>query len=184
MLKPEQLQQLESFFSGIEKRAYQIVFFALHNETESLDIVQDAMLKLIDKYASKPQQEWAALFHTILQNRIMDYHRKEQIKKQFFFWRKKNNQGDSEHDELYDQTPDVENKTPEQSFAIEQLGTRAIKILKTMPVRQQQAFLLRAWEGYDTGETADIMGCSTGSVKTHFSRARKRLQQALGERYE
>lgn len=179
MRQPEQVQHFDRFFADIEKRTYQIAFFAVHNETDALDIVQDAMVKLIEKYSAKSENEWGALFHTILQNKIMDHHRKEQLKKRFFFWRNDSEQFNEAAD-IYDLTPDNSNKNPENQAANEQLGKAAIKILETMPIRQQQAFLLRAWEGYDTQETAQIMGCSSGSVKTHFSRARKRLQQGLG----
>jgi RNA polymerase sigma-70 factor (ECF subfamily) len=61
------------------------------------------------------------------------------------------------------------------------------KALEKLPARQREAFVLRYWEDMDVAETASMMGCSQGSVKTHCSRAVHTMaalleKQGLGSR--
>ena len=151
-LTSEQQQQLNRFFAQVERRAFKMTMIATHNVEDALDIVQDAMYKLVNKYAHKPAQEWGGLFHRILQNRIMDHHRRTQIRNKLFFWQQHEQQ---ENDaSLVNDLYHAEQPSTEQQASNWQLGQQAVKILESLPIRQQQAFLLRAWEGYDTSETA------------------------------
>jgi RNA polymerase sigma-70 factor (ECF subfamily) len=54
-------------------------------------------------------------------------------------------------------------------------------VLKQLPRRQQQVFLLRAWEGLSTQETSTAMNCTEGTVKRQYFRAVNRLKEELEE---
>ena len=137
-----------------------------------MDIVQDAMIRLARNYSDR-EQDWNLLFHRILQNLIRDWFRRRKVRGIFV---RQDNHEDDENDIQDHITP-----TPEQNKQQEQLRQQISTALSHLPLRQQQAFLLRSWWGHDVAETAYIMRCTKGSVKTHYSRALEKLQIMLGE---
>ena len=164
----------------MEKRAYKIAFFATRNQDDALDIMQDAMMKLAQSYAHKSAEEWPPLFHRILQTKIFDHYRKQKVRNQWM--RLFPGFGDKSIDENpIDQVEDHSQTKPDDKL----LQHRAMETLEqavtNLPHRQQQAFLMRAWEGLNVEETANCMGCSQGSVKTHYSRAVHSLRLVLEE---
>ena len=152
---------------------------ACGNREDALDIVQDAMLDLARKYAHKPAGEWMPLFQRILQSRIRDWYRRQKVRNRWRTWLRRDDE-EADPDPLQN-IPDPGGRSPleqaEQDHDMERLGAA----LQRLPLRQQQAFLLRVWEGLDVAQTAAAMGCSPGSVKTHYSRAIHSLREVLGE---
>ena len=158
--------------------------FAVHNEEQALDIVQDAMLKLAEHYGDKPAKELPMLFQRILQNTIRDFFRRHKTRS---LWTtllsSLSLSGDEDSDPL--ETLEVEATnipTPHDSLLQSQLINIIEKEIEKLPTRQREAFLMRYWEELDVAETAKAMGCSEGSVKTHCSRAAKALSEALKKR--
>jgi len=64
----------------VERRAYKQAVFAVHDDHLALDIVQDAMLKLTEKYSTRPTGELPLLFQRILQNTILDFYRRQKVR--------------------------------------------------------------------------------------------------------
>lgn len=176
--------ELNQFLNDVERRAYKQATFAVRDNHIALDIVQDAMLKLAEKYGGKPAEEFPMLFQRILQNTIRDHYRRQTVRNAWtsLFSSLQPKHQEEEFDPL-DVLEDDENQSvpaaPEASFQQKQLITLVEDALSDLPARQREAFLLRYWEGLDTSETALAMGCTEGSVKTHCSRATKALAIAL-----
>ena len=177
-------QELSNFLAGVERRAYKQAVFAVRNDHAALDIVQDAMIKLTVKYAEKPLEEWPMLFQTILQNTIRDYHRRQKIRS---FWTPLFSSFTPSHEENESdllETLAGEDGTnfggnPSDQLEKSQIVALIEEAVANLPARQREAFLLRYWEEMDVAETAAIMGCSEGSVKTHCFRATEALAAVL-----
>ncbi len=153
---------------------------ATGNRDEALDILQDAMMKLVERYADKSTAEWGPLFTSILQSRIKDWYRRHKVRRGVFAWfSKQENQADDPVEAAHDENV----LTPEQSLQANRRVDVLEHALRALPLRQQQAFLLRNWEGLSVEETAQAMQLSTGSVKTHYSRAIHSLRERLGDHW-
>jgi RNA polymerase sigma-70 factor (ECF subfamily) len=179
-------RELDAFLANVERRAYKTAWFAVHNEENALDIVQDAMLKLAESYGDRPPEELPALFQRILQNTIRDFYRRSKVRNLWTtVFSALGGQGDTDDEGDLDRIERLRDPNSEQQeqpdAALEQ--RQMLQILENelakLPARQREAFLMRYWEGLDTAETAEAMGCSQGSVKTHCSRATQALAAAL-----
>jgi len=150
---------------------------ATRNREDALELVQDAMFALVKRYAKRPPDSWPPLFHRMLQNGIRDWHRRSTLRSRFLHWFGK----DEDAQAVVEAVPDSIQAGPFQQLGLSDAGQCLMDALQALPLRQQQVFMLRVWEGLDVKATAQAMGCSTGSVKTHYSRARQHLQRSLKE---
>jgi len=176
--------ELSEFLANVERRAYKQALFAVRDQEHALDIVQDAMLKLAEKYGAKPVAELPMLFQRILQNTIRDFYRRQKVRSLWVTLFSALSPGREEEDSDPLETlesADSSNTADSPVSRLEQAQVIEVieKELQRLPPRQRQAFLLRYWEELDVAETAAIMGCSQGSVKTHCSRAAHAMAASL-----
>ena len=175
-------QELSDFLRDVERRAFKQTVYAVRDEHLALDIVQDSMFKLADKYPDKPVTEYPMLFQRILQNTMRDFWRRQKVRN---IWTSllssfgsKNEDGEN-IDPL--DTIDVGDESLNPATQLE--GSQTLQLieraLEKLPARQREAFVLRYWEEMSVAETADSMGCSQGSVKTHCSRALRTMASLL-----
>ena len=177
--KPDEPQTMDGFLAQIERRAYRTALMTTKRPADALDIVQDAMMQLVQHYRTRPHDEWPLLFQRILNNRLMDWHR-QQTRQRKWFWQSAVTE-DEESDDPLLAVVDEKEINPADLLARARDVERVIRKLEALPLRQRQAFTLRAWEGFDVTTTAQVMECSEGSVKTHYFRALQSLRTALSE---
>jgi RNA polymerase sigma-70 factor, ECF subfamily len=173
---------LSQFLASIEVRAFKLAQAALRHEDDALDAVQDAMLHLARAYSHRPADEWKPLFYRILENRIRDMQRRRTVRNRVMAWLPfRSDPDEDEPDPIAEAASDE--PPPVRRLEIDEAVAALEKALTQLPRRQQQAFLLRTLEGLDVAQTARAMGCSEGSVKTHYFRALRTLRAQLGELY-
>lgn len=177
--------ELSAFLEGVERRAFKQAVYAVRDEEAALDIVQEAMLKLAERYGHRPVEELPPVFHRILQNAIRDWYRRQKVRS---LWVSLASslapRGEPEEGDLLDTVADAQGEAQAPGKPLEQAQTLEIirEELARLPTRQREAFIMRYWEELDVADTAKAMGCSEGSVKTHCSRAAHALAIALKAR--
>ncbi|MDO8348099.1 MAG: RNA polymerase sigma factor [Rugosibacter sp.] len=174
---------LSAFLASIERRAFKQAMFAVQNQETALDIVQDAMMKLAEKYGNRPSGEWPMLFQRILQNTIRDSFRRSKVRSLWMTLFSSFVGSDDEDTDPLDiisaSSESAAFQSPQKQLEQAQVLTLLEREIEKLPARQREAFLLRYWEEMGITETASIMGCSEGSVKTHCSRATHTLAATL-----
>ena len=180
-------QALADFLKSVEKRAFKRTAFTVRDDESALDIVQDAMIRLAEKYADRPPAEWPMLFQRILSNATMDWFRRQKVRNAVLTSVEDLESGDEDASfDLLEYLESDDESTGTESAADAAYRSQVMAIIESeiseLPARQREAFLLRYWEDLDVAETAQAMGCSEGSVKTHCSRAVHALAQALKAR--
>ncbi len=180
-------KELADFLKSADRRAFKRVAYAVRDEDAALDIVQDSMIRLAEKYADRPAAELPLLFQRIVSNATMDWFRRQKVRnahvRNFSDFETTDEDGDFnilEALEALDSSAGTESAADSVSRA--QILLLIEEEIQQLPGRQREAFLLRYWEDLDVAETAQVMGCSEGSVKTHCSRAVHALAKALQAR--
>jgi RNA polymerase sigma-70 factor (ECF subfamily) len=176
----DQARALERFLAGVERRAFRIARMAVRNDDDALDITQDAMIRLARHYAARPAEEWKPLFYRILNNRIRDFMRRRRVRSRVIAWWPGQGAGDDDAPDPIEAAEDPAGGPAELLEGAEALAALEAG-LAALPPRQREAFMMRALEGMDVADTAVAMGCSEGSVKTHYFRAVHALKDRLGE---
>ncbi len=177
-------KELSDFLKSVERRAFKRAVYAVRDDDAALDIVQDTMIRLAEKYADRPAAELPLLFQRILSNATMDWFRRQKVRNAVL-----RNFSDFEsplHDgefDLLDTLATMGGALADESAADQVSRAQTLRSIEAevarLPTRQREAFLLRYWEELDVAETAAAMGCSEGSVKTHCSRAVHSLARSL-----
>ena len=180
-------KELSDFLKSIEKRAFKRALYAVRDDDAALDIVQDTMIRLAEKYTERPAAELPLLFQRILSNATMDWFRRQKVRNAVLRnFSEFEGQGEDGEFDILEALEAMDGSTKQDGADVVVARSQIMLLIDAevaqLPERQREAFLLRYWEEFDVAETAAAMGCSEGSVKTHCSRAVHALARALKTR--
>jgi RNA polymerase sigma-70 factor, ECF subfamily len=170
--------ELDTFLRGVERRALRHVELAGLSRDDALDVLQDALLAFVRRYRTRPPAEWPLLFWRVLDSKLVDAHRRRSLVGRWFGWLGLGD-GDEDAEDPIAALPDPAEPGPAARLGDREASAALELALRSLPLRQRQAFLLRVWEGLDVAQTAAAMGVSEGSVKTHLFRALQTLRARL-----
>lgn len=180
-------KELSDFLKQAEKKAFKRTYYHVRDEDAALDILQDSMIKLSSHYGDKPAAELPLLFQRILSNTTLDWFRRQKTRNAHFTSLSDFSASDGPDD--FDLLEVKSGNSEQQLGESAEQWTGRLQTLQQiesavmeLPARQREAFLLRYWEEMDVAETAAVMGCTEGSVKTHCSRAIQALHRLLSAR--
>src|SRR5690606_5421395 len=152
---------LDGFLAGVGPRAFRFAEAGLRHREDAMDAVQEAMMKML-AYRERPPEEWTPLFWSILRSRIIDVQRRRTFR---LGWLGSAPAGGEDSSlDWADEGPD-----PARAHDGQEAYGHLLAALRGLPRRQREAFTLRVLEEFDVADTARIMACSEGSVKTHLS---------------
>lgn len=129
-------QQLERFLANVERRALRIAEIAVRDRDEALDLVQDAMIKLVRHYARQECEEWTPLFYRILQNGVRDWHRRQAVRNRIMVWTSKARREDKDYDEVA-AAPDPIGRSPDEELQNSEAMAAMEIAVHELPRRQQ-----------------------------------------------
>lgn len=176
---------LDGFLADVERSAFRIARHYTGDEDEALDLVQDAMLRFVRRYAATSSEQWRPLFFSVLRNRLHDWHRRTRVRRRVLVWWPggRSAADDTVVETSVDLFPGPATETPDRQVQSSAALAALETALATLPARQREVFLLRSLDGMDVADTARAMGVSVGSVKTHYHRAVQRLRVLLGDHW-
>ncbi len=172
--------ELEAFLATVERQAFRIARHYTGDDDEAVDVVQDAMIRLVRRYAGRESTQWRPLFFGILRNRLHDWSRRERVRRRILAWWP----GHEPEGQGLEQVPAPASAQPDGLAQSDQAIQALEAALRELPPRQREVFLLRSVDGMDVADTALALGVTAGSVKTHYHRAVTRLRTLLGDHWD
>jgi RNA polymerase sigma-70 factor (ECF subfamily) len=164
-----------------ERPIFNYIFRMVRSKPDAEDLAQDTFVKAfsaLNKYDDS--YEFSTWIYRIALNVCRDYFRKKKI----FFFSLSSPIGDEEESELEDFIPQDSFHNPDDVLLNQELRLSLEKAIRDLPLKFREVIVLRHLEGLSYDEISTVTGLPVGTVKTYLHRARKKLQDELGELLE
>ena len=152
--------------------AYNLARWLTRNEHDAEDVAQDAVLRAFKFFGGFHGANSRSWLLSIVRNTA-------------YTWLQKNRK--HEIATVFDETThDVEDPAANPEVLLLKNADRQeiMKAVEELPVEFREVMILRELEGMSYQEIADMTEVPVGTVMSRLARARKQLQQSLGQRLE
>lgn len=160
-LSEQQRRDFEVFVATRSAALMRTAYLLTGSQADAEDLLQTTLAKVF--------LSWARIED---KGAVDAYARRTMTTTQISFWRRR------KVDEVTtDRLP--ERAAAEPSSASPDLEDDLFQALLALPKRQRAVVVLRYYEEHSEAETAQILGCSTGTVKSQASKALAKLRSSL-----
>ncbi|MGH8795395.1 MAG: SigE family RNA polymerase sigma factor [Stackebrandtia sp.] len=161
-MSPDQEAEFREFVAARSERLCRFAYLVCGDRGRAEDAVQKALTKLALTWPKRRIANPDAYVRRIVVNAVNDERRLGWFRRERLSWR----------------LPEHASPDPGEVGA---LRVTILSALSRLPHRQRIAVLLRHWEDQSVERTAEIMGCSTGNVKSQTARGLQTLRGLLQE---
>lgn len=154
---------------------YRVAFHLVKEENEAKDFVQETYVRALGSYEHfTPGTNMKAWMTRILYNFFFDYHHQRKR------WVSVEDQaGDGEEGRNYWEKVPADNPGPEDHVAHRELGVKINDALGKIPEEFRLPIILVDMGDFSYAETAEILSCPVGTVRSRIFRGRRLLHQHL-----
>lgn len=167
MANPDERSRFEELVLPHVDSAYNLARWLVRNDAEAEDLAQDAMLRAYRFFGGFRGGDPRAWLLKIVRNTCYSW-----------FESVRASRDAAEFDEQVHGV--VAEVTPESLAIAGADRERVHRALEGLPARLREVLVLRELEGLSYKEIAEVTGIPIGTVMSSLSRARRRLEQALG----
>ena len=153
------------------RRVYSLCLRIIKNRAEAEDLTQQVFLQLFRKISTfRGESVFSTWLHRVTVNIVLMHVRRKKT-------------AELPAEDLQGRTSKGESSSEHGSSDFSMFGAierlNLMRAIRKLPSGYKQIFLLHDVIGYEHGEIAGLLGCTTGSSKSQLHKARKRLRQML-----
>jgi RNA polymerase sigma-70 factor (ECF subfamily) len=166
-IKADNMFAFDALYKKYSKRLYKFGYSILKSQEEAENLIQDVYLNLWEnRYKVEKDSSIKSYLFTIAYNSAITIIRKKARESEFV--------------EYLKTLQEISEEPVNMAFEYNELTNKLEEIIKALPQRQKEVYLLHRVEGLKYNEIAERLNISMNTIENHMSRALKTIRKKLG----